>query len=67
MGYNNCLEKVRYATEEFAIKVKNKREWNEKLEGNVIKLRVYPCILGAHPCGGWHITKSLLQSSLAIK
>lgn len=57
MGYTDCFGKKRYTTEELAKKVANRRMWDEKQEGNVIKLRVYPCNTGPRPCGGFHITK----------
>lgn len=44
----SCYTKTRYATEEYAIKVMNKR-----LAAGAETLRVYAC----YRCGGYHLTR----------
>lgn len=56
MSFKACFGKNRYPDEKTAQKVANRRMWDEKQAENTIALRVYPCIKGPRPCGGWHIT-----------
>lgn len=50
----SCLKKSKYNSEEFAIKIIEKRL---ALDKRIKQLNVYKCIY----CDGWHITKKNLR------